>query len=140
MSGIGAAEGVCRRTRVKRTRRQVRRVQSLGGSGCGDATDVVSGKADTYDDFLEELPPADCRFAVYDFEYRNADDCVFDKLVFVLWSPDGAQLKSKMLYASTKDFFKSQLDGISLELQATDADDISEEAMRDHVASVLTRN
>jgi|AntAceMinimDraft_1070359.scaffolds.fasta_scaffold21610_3 hypothetical protein len=29
------------------------------------------------------------RFAVYDFEYRNADDCVFNKLVFVMWSPDG---------------------------------------------------
>jgi hypothetical protein len=38
---------------------------------------------------------------VYDFEYRNADDCVFNKLVFVLWSPNGAQLKNKMLYAST---------------------------------------
>ena len=33
-----------------------------------------------------------------------------------------------------------QLDGISLELQATDADDVSEEAMREHVASVLTRS
>jgi hypothetical protein len=22
---------------------------------------------------------------VFDFEYRNADDCVFNKLVFVLW-------------------------------------------------------
>jgi hypothetical protein len=41
---------------------------------------------------------------------------------------------------STKDFFKSQLDGISMELQATDVDDVAEEAMRDHVASVLTRS
>jgi|AntAceMinimDraft_1070359.scaffolds.fasta_scaffold21610_2 cofilin len=52
----------------------------------------------------------------------------------------GAQLKNKMLYAATKDFFKSQLDGISMELQATDVDDVGEAAMRDHVASVLTRS
>ena len=100
----------------------------------------LAGAADTYGDFMDALPPADCRFAVYDFQYRNADDCVFNKLVFVMWSPDGALLKKKMLYASTKDFFKTKLDGITLELQATDVDEVTEEAMREHVAAVLTRS
>jgi cofilin len=45
-----------------------------------------------------------------------------------------------MLYASTKDFFKTKLDGITLELQATDVDEVTEEAMREHVAAVLTRS
>jgi hypothetical protein len=32
-----------------------------------------------------------------------------------------------MMYASTKDFFKSHLDGLSLEFQASELDDISEQ-------------
>lgn len=76
---------------------------------------------------------------MYDFEYTNKDECKFSKMVFVLWSPDAAKLKAKMLYASTKDFFKTKLDGISLELQATDIDDVTKEGMHESVAAVLTR-
>lgn len=35
-----------------------------------------------------------------------------------------------MMYASTKDFFKSHLDGLSLEFQASDLDEISEQVPR----------
>ena len=40
--------------------------------------------------------------AVYDYEYTNMDGCVFNKIVFVMWTPDCSPLKHKMLYASTK--------------------------------------
>jgi hypothetical protein len=42
-------------------------------------------------------------------------------------APDSARVKAKMMYASTKDFFKSHLDGLSLEFQASELDDISEQ-------------
>ena len=35
-------------------------------------------------------------------------------------SPDTSRVRSKMLYASSKDRFKRELDGIQVELQATD--------------------
>lgn len=35
-------------------------------------------------------------------------------------SPDTARVRSKMIYASSKDRFKRELDGIQVELQATD--------------------
>lgn len=35
-------------------------------------------------------------------------------------SPDTARVRSKMIYASSKDRFKRELDGIQIELQATD--------------------
>lgn len=44
-----------------------------------------------------------------------------------------------MMYASTKDFFKGYLDGLSIELQANDLEDINEEAIADSVKSVITR-
>lgn len=50
--------------------------------------------------------------------------CVFEKR---RRAPDSARVKSKMMYASTKDFFKSHLDGLSLEFQASDLDEVSEQ-------------
>ena len=35
----------------------------------------------------------------------------------MLRSPDTARVKGKMMYASTKDFFKSHLEGLAVELQ-----------------------
>lgn len=43
------------------------------------------------------------------------------------------------MYASTKDFFKGFLDGLSIELQASEADDVTEENIEESVRSVLTR-
>lgn len=54
-------------------------------------------------------------------------------------APDIARIKAKMMYASTKDFFKGYLDGLSIELQANDLEDITEEAISDAVKSVITR-
>lgn len=54
-------------------------------------------------------------------------------------APDTAKIKAKMMYASTKDFFKGHLDGVSIELQANEHDDITEDAIGDSVKSVITR-
>ena len=54
-------------------------------------------------------------------------------------APDSARTKAKMMYASTKDFFKSFLDGVSVELQASDMDDITEKDIADAVRSSVTR-
>ena len=40
-------------------------------------------------------------------------------------SPDTSWVRSKMLYASSKDRFKRELDGIQVELQATDPSEMS---------------
>lgn len=40
-------------------------------------------------------------------------------------SPDVAKVRTKMLYASSKDRFKRELDGIQVELQATDPSEMS---------------
>ena len=53
------------------------------------------------------------------------------KIFFILWVPDTAKVRSKMLYASSKDSFRTMLDGINYELQATDADEIDYEVIID---------
>lgn len=95
-------------------------------------------KAD-YDEFTESLPDADCRYAIYDYDYTNDDGCKFNKFVFVMWSPDISTIKTKMLYASTKEYLRDCLDGIGIELQATDISEIDADSIYDRVRAVMTR-
>lgn len=76
---------------------------------------------------------------MYDFDYVSKDRGAFKKIIFVLWSPNNAKVKNKMMYASTKDFFKTNLDGVALELQATEASEIDQEEIRQRVQATLTR-
>lgn len=45
--------------------------------------------------------------------------------IYIWRSPDTSKVRSKMLYASSKDRFKRELDGIQVELQATDPSEMS---------------
>lgn len=45
-------------------------------------------------------------------------------------SPDTAKVRSKMIYASSKDRFKRELDGIQVELQATDPSEMDLDVFR----------
>merc|ERR1712232_486340 len=83
----------------------------------------------TFDEFTKKLPEKEARYAVYDFEYSMEDDGVRQKLCFILWSPDVAKIKSKILYTSSKDAIRKKLQGISAEIQATDASEIAYEVV-----------
>ncbi|XP_057977608.1 actin-depolymerizing factor isoform X2 [Malania oleifera] len=80
---------------------------------------------ESYDDFAASLPPNECRYAVYDFDFTTDENCQKSKIFFIAWSPDTSRVRSKMLYASSKDRFKRELDGIQVELQATDPSEMS---------------
>ena len=101
-----------------------------------DNTEVIVEKTaepgTSYDDFQGSLPPTDCRYAVYDFEYE-VDGGKRNKLVFAVWAPDSSKIKSKMLYASSKDNFRKKLVGIGTEIQATDASEIAHEEVLEKI-------
>ncbi|KAI4320016.1 hypothetical protein MLD38_033543 [Melastoma candidum] len=87
--------------------------------------DKVGGPEESYDDFTASLPANECRYAVYDFDFTTDENCQKSKIFFIAWSPDTAKIRSKMVYASSKDRFKRELDGIQVELQATDPSEMS---------------
>lgn len=96
---------------------------------------VVEKKAnlqESYNDFvttlLSTVENKECRYAVYDFEYTH-NQMSRQKLVFVLWTPSEALLKQKMAYTSTKIAFRQKLMGIGVDLQATDASELSEQEL-----------
>ncbi|XP_073303079.1 actin-depolymerizing factor 3-like [Primulina huaijiensis] len=74
----------------------------------------------TYDDFITLLPADECRYAVFDFEFLTKENVPKSRIFFIAWAPDTAKVRNKMIYASSKDRFKRELDGIQIELQATD--------------------
>ncbi len=52
---------------------------------------------------------------------------------YIYRSPETAPLRSKMVYTSTKDSIKKKLVGIQVEVQATDASEIAEDAVSERV-------
>ncbi|XP_074367815.1 actin-depolymerizing factor 7 [Apium graveolens] len=80
---------------------------------------------ESYDDFTASLPADECRYAVFDFDFVSKENVQKSKIVFVAWSPDTSKVRMKMVYASSKDRFKRELDGIQVELQATDPSEMS---------------
>ncbi|CAK9327077.1 unnamed protein product [Citrullus colocynthis] len=80
----------------------------------------VGEPAQSYEDFTACLPADECRYAVYDFEFMTKENVPKSRIFFIAWSPDVSRVRSKMIYASSKDKFRRELDGIQIELQATD--------------------
>mmetsp|Transcript_2113 Transcript_2113/g.3018 ORF Transcript_2113/g.3018 Transcript_2113/m.3018 type:complete len:137 (+) Transcript_2113:38-448(+) len=102
-----------------------------------DNTQVVVEKIEdaskTYEDFTGELPSDECRYGVVDYEYKTKDGRATSKMLFVVWAPDSARIKSKMLITSTKDAVKKKLVGIGVEVQATDFSELQPSEFADRL-------
>ncbi|XP_039144758.1 actin-depolymerizing factor 7-like [Dioscorea cayenensis subsp. rotundata] len=90
----------------------------------------VGEPTQSYEDFTASLPANECRYAIFDFDFVTEENCQKSKIFFIAWSPDTAKVRSKMLYASSKDRFKRELDGIQVELQATDPTEMGLDVIR----------
>lgn len=109
----------------------------LGADNRKIVVETAAAKDATYADFVKSLPTDDCRYAVFDFEYTKAEgEGVRSKICFIIWAPDTAKVRSKMLYASSKDALRKALVGICTEIQATDASEISYEAVLEKVTAI----
>ncbi|KAJ0870797.1 putative actin-depolymerizing factor domain, ADF/Cofilin, ADF-H/Gelsolin-like domain superfamily [Helianthus annuus] len=80
----------------------------------------VGDPTQSHADLAADLPTAECRYAVFDYDFVTEENCQKSRIFFIAWSPDTARVRNKMIYASSKDRFKRELDGIQVELQATD--------------------
>ncbi|KAF7201225.1 cofilin-2 [Nothobranchius furzeri] len=88
----------------------------------GDIGETVD---DPYACFVKLLPLNDCRYGLYDATYETKESKKED-LVFIFWAPESAPLKSKMIYASSKDAIKKKFTGIKHEWQVNGLDDIQD--------------
>ncbi|OIT02265.1 PREDICTED: actin-depolymerizing factor-like [Nicotiana attenuata] len=91
----------------------------------------TGSSAENFDDFTASLPENDCRYAVYDFDFVTSENCQKSKIFFVHWSPATSRIRAKMLYATSKDAFRRELDGFHYEIQATDPTEVDLEVLKE---------
>ncbi|WP_197084686.1 actin-binding ADF family protein [Saccharothrix sp. ST-888] len=98
----------------------------------GDSSEVVPLESSTetdYDKFLDALPENECRYAVYDVPYKPQDGANGTRALSILWTPDTANSKSKMIYASSLGTFERALSLRDTALRAFDRAELSYEAL-----------
>jgi len=100
-----------------------------------DFTEIVVEKtsdATDWYDFVADLPTDACKWAAYYFD----NDGGTSKILFIVWSPDDAKMKQKMIFSSNKATLRSSVDGIDLEVLATDSDEITYDTVVGRVEKV----
>ena len=104
-----------------------------------DASSVVVESTSNETDwvaFTKSLPAKECRYVVYDFHFQSEDGGDRSKILFIVWAPDSAKIKDKMLFAGSKDSVKKKLVGIGKEIQATDASEIDLATVTEQVLAI----
>lgn len=105
----------------------------------------IGARDATYEDFLKDLQDVgtdDCRYGVYDCEYLYKPEGTSEqgvpkkKLVLMIWAPDTARIKKKMLYASSYETLKKSLVGVAKCIQATDSSEASYECVMEKLRSL----
>ncbi|KAG8049341.1 hypothetical protein GUJ93_ZPchr0009g248 [Zizania palustris] len=131
-SGIGVA-AECKEAFVELQRKKAHRyvVFKIDDKGKEVVVEKTGAAAESFDDFMESLPDSDCRYAVYDFDFVTQDNCQKSKIFFVAWSPSVSRIRAKMLYATSKQMFRRELDGVHYEIQATDPSELDIEVLRE---------
>ena len=94
-----------------------------------DGSSIVIGtkfaKGTSWADFLAAIPKDDARYFVWDLVFED-EGVSKSKLLFITWNPDAGKVKSKMLYAGSKDALKKKIEGGLIEVQANGVDDLEE--------------
>lgn len=94
---------------------------------------TVESGSGSYEDFVQQLPRDDCRYAVYDFHFDTGKAGQREQLIFVVWCPDSAKVRTKMLYAASKDALKKKLVGINHEIQATEHSELNQKDVTEKI-------
>ncbi|CAH1263427.1 DSTN [Branchiostoma lanceolatum] len=88
---------------------------------------------------LSRLDEDKCLYVMYNFPYleqQEGDEAErkSHRILFIVWMPEDAKFKEKMLYASGKNAVKNALHSVYLEIEAFNKDDISYSRVHEKVS------
>ena len=131
-SGMGVAD-LCKSTYLELQRKKVHRyvIFKIDEKKKEVVVEKTGTPAESYDDFTASLPENDCRFAVYDYDFVTSENCQKSKIFFIAWSPSVSRIRAKMLYATSKQRFRRELEGVHYEIQATDPSEMDLEVIQE---------
>jgi cofilin len=78
---------------------------------------TTSEKNPDWSGFLEHFPAADVRYAVVDVDYQTKEGPKTN-MMLIMWAPENASIKKRMLIASSQHALKNALVGCSNHMQA----------------------
>ncbi|KAJ6012432.1 hypothetical protein N7522_002787 [Penicillium canescens] len=100
-----------------------------------------TSESEDHDAFIADLPETECRFAVKDFLYESDPaEGARNKILFITWTPDNAPIRSKMVFAASKDALRRSLNGIQAEVQGTEHSEVSYETILEKVTKRKSTN
>jgi len=99
----------------------------------------VNTGSSSWDEFVAQLPPHECRYVVYDFHFSTGKAGDREQLIFIPWCPDSAKIREKMIYASSKDALKKKLVGINHEIQATDQSELNQKDVTEKILCKMVK-
>ncbi|PXF50079.1 Actin-depolymerizing factor 8 [Gracilariopsis chorda] len=90
-----------------------------------ESTHLRSAKEPEEDwkDFVKSLPEDSARYIISDFTVKETPTVSKAKILVLLWNPDGAPIRSKLLYAASVEALTAKVQPQKY-IQATDTDDI----------------
>ena len=74
--------------------------------------ELAGPKKGTLDDMKAALPDTECRYVVYEHEFKTPDGRPTDTLYFMSWMPHNSTPYNKMAYAQAKSVIREILDGV----------------------------
>ncbi|KAL8224954.1 hypothetical protein R6Q59_001608 [Mikania micrantha] len=133
-SGMGVADH-CKGTFLELQRKKAHRyvIFKIDEKKNEVVVDKTGNPAESYEDFTSALPENDCRYAIFDFDFVTSDNCQKSKIFFIAWSPATSRIRAKMLYATSKDRLRHELDGVHYEIQATDPTEMELDVLKERV-------
>eukprot|EP00249_Psilotum_nudum_P005460 c18897_g1_i1 orf=519-938(+) len=130
-SGMGVNDG-CKLTFLELKRKKMHRyiIFKIDEKKKEVVVEKTGSAIESYDDFTTSFPENDCRYAVLDYDFVTEDNCHRSKIFFIYWSPSTSRIRTKFLYATSKDRFRREFDGIHYEVQATDPSEMDIEVIK----------
>ena len=95
---------------------------------CDKKIDIAAtgGSDATFDDFASHLPVDECRYGVIKMTYnapvkvQGVNEGIRSKTVFVLWTPDGSNVRERFTYTSAQKCVKRSFNESMIGMQAND--------------------
>jgi len=97
--------------------------------------DKVGAREANFSDFIDAVKQKDgnsedCRYAILDYEFtleaQGTEASQRDAIILIMFVPDNAKIKKKMLYSSSFDYLKKELTGVKKSFNINDETDLNE--------------
>jgi len=100
----------------------------------------VGARDATFNDFVDAVKQKDgnsedCRYAILDYEFtleaQGTEASQRDAILLVMYCPENARIKKKMIYSSSFDTVKRAFNGVKKAFNINDESDLTEDFIKE---------